>query len=646
MNVSSSRSHAIFSVSLRQERFVSIPSNSSELDSSEPMQGNWQKLLSKFHFVDLAGSERLKRTNAVGDRAKEGIAINQGLFALGNVISALGDPTRRSSYVPYRDSKLTRMLQDSLGGNSKTLMLACVSPCDADVGESGSTLIYANRARNIQNRVVLNDEWGSPEELQKEVKMLRNLVTQLRNKLAKHGLEDTSLISLHSNSNFNSVDVALESMNRNHGGIILPSSLDQLSEASQKIIARSQYEINKMQYELDKTRFILSKTRERCHELGQNLVEVTAERDALLIERSRSSLKPLKSSSSSSNGMTALAPNHLVLAHPNSSLTSPPLQVNSNNNDDNKINSEKITTTELPVISPSNDNIISPSAHTAIQREPSPVPSMSSVSSYMSMGAASDASTKAIPPSPVDRTSSPAQLDKRSTTTTAASTTTATRGSSFTSDDSSSNIPGYLSLSTTDIPPLYPPPRSPLPLPPISNPTLPLNSSPSSSSQITPSSTHLDPTSSPLVINTTSNIVTSLKSLPSPPESQRNRLAVMKSNGGHDPSSQSLPTSLPPLTSHPLVKAYSTTIMNLRLSLGDAQDRAMWYETGPGKNFPHPLPPKTIGNRWARKTIEETLERAREEIRKELNIVQQNPIAKKMSFLPIIESKVYFFFLN
>ena len=75
----------------------------------------------KFNFVDLAGSERLKRTGATGDRAKEGIDINSGLLALGNVISALGDVAKRGSHVPYRDSKLTRILQDSLGGNSKTV---------------------------------------------------------------------------------------------------------------------------------------------------------------------------------------------------------------------------------------------------------------------------------------------------------------------------------------------------------------------------------------------------------------------------------------------------------------------------------------------------------------------------------------------
>ncbi|KAG0166602.1 hypothetical protein DFQ28_007272 [Apophysomyces sp. BC1034] len=154
MNHTSSRSHAIFSVMLKQTK-----------DS--------KKLVSKFHFVDLAGSERLKRTNAVGDRAKEGISINSGLLALGNVISALGDESRRVSHIPYRDSKLTRLLQDSLGGNSQTLMLACASPAEANYTETLNTLKYANRARNIRNRVTVNQEVGEGERFKAQIMKLK-----------------------------------------------------------------------------------------------------------------------------------------------------------------------------------------------------------------------------------------------------------------------------------------------------------------------------------------------------------------------------------------------------------------------------------------------------------------------------------------
>ncbi|KAK2466821.1 hypothetical protein APHAL10511_001079 [Amanita phalloides] len=144
---------------------------------------DWVTIVSKFHFVDLAGSERLKRTAAIGDRIKEGISINSGLLALGNVISALGDPSRAkshtASYVPYRDSKLTRLLQDSLGGNAHTLMIACVSPAEWNVAETINTLKYANRARNIKNRAVINEK----EEGWDDVEWLQSTVTRLRKEL-------------------------------------------------------------------------------------------------------------------------------------------------------------------------------------------------------------------------------------------------------------------------------------------------------------------------------------------------------------------------------------------------------------------------------------------------------------------------------
>ncbi|CAD6945817.1 unnamed protein product [Tilletia controversa] len=140
--------------------------------------GEWTTITSKFHFVDLAGSERLKRTAAQGDRAKEGISINAGLHALGNVISALGDPAKakRTTHVPYRDSKLTRLLQDSLGGNAHTLMIACVSPAEYNVSETVNTLQYANRARNIKNKAELNEVevgWEDLAYLQTQVLKLR-----------------------------------------------------------------------------------------------------------------------------------------------------------------------------------------------------------------------------------------------------------------------------------------------------------------------------------------------------------------------------------------------------------------------------------------------------------------------------------------
>mmetsp|Transcript_10601 Transcript_10601/g.20097 ORF Transcript_10601/g.20097 Transcript_10601/m.20097 type:complete len:1047 (-) Transcript_10601:329-3469(-) len=144
MNSTSSRSHAIFTVFLSQRKKAAAEDEEDEVISS------------KFHFVDLAGSERLKRTGATGDRAQEGININAGLLALGNCISALADEKRKGGHVPFRDSKITRLLQDSLGGNSRTIMIACVSPADVNEEEGLNTLKYANRAKNIQNQAVIN----------------------------------------------------------------------------------------------------------------------------------------------------------------------------------------------------------------------------------------------------------------------------------------------------------------------------------------------------------------------------------------------------------------------------------------------------------------------------------------------------------
>ncbi|XP_061107057.1 kinesin-like protein KIF21A isoform X2 [Conger conger] len=184
MNVQSSRSHAIFTIHLCQVR-VCAPDNEGEMDNrlangSEEMN-EFETLTAKFHFVDLAGSERLKRTGATGNRAKEGISINCGLLALGNVISALGDRSKRATHVPYRDSKLTRLLQDSLGGNSQTVMIACSSPSDRDFMETLNTLKYANRARNIKNRVMVNQDKAS-----QQISALRTEIARLQIELMEY----------------------------------------------------------------------------------------------------------------------------------------------------------------------------------------------------------------------------------------------------------------------------------------------------------------------------------------------------------------------------------------------------------------------------------------------------------------------------
>lgn len=133
----------------------------------------------KLNLVDLAGSERQAKTGAAGDRLKEATKINLSLSALGNVISALVDG-RRSKHVPYRDSRLTRLLQDSLGGNTKTLMVACVSPAAYNYDETLSTLRYASRAKCISNKPRINEDPkdAALREYQAEISKLRQLLAE------------------------------------------------------------------------------------------------------------------------------------------------------------------------------------------------------------------------------------------------------------------------------------------------------------------------------------------------------------------------------------------------------------------------------------------------------------------------------------
>ena len=154
INAKSSRSHAVFSLNLIQRKPQAAITSSKEKRMSMPMEAmvNGEPSVtvdSKLHFVDLAGSERLKNTGATGDRAREGISINAGLASLGKVISQLSS-RQAGSHVSYRDSKLTRLLQDSLGGNAITYMIACVTPAEFHLSETLNTVQYAQRARAIQ----------------------------------------------------------------------------------------------------------------------------------------------------------------------------------------------------------------------------------------------------------------------------------------------------------------------------------------------------------------------------------------------------------------------------------------------------------------------------------------------------------------
>lgn len=186
INAKSSRSHAVFSLNLVQRKSTGSMMTVKEKRMSVPVESmsgsdNSVTVDSKMHFVDLAGSERLKNTGASGERAKEGISINAGLASLGKVISQLS--TRQANaHVSYRDSKLTRLLQDSLGGNAITYMIACVNPAEFHLSETLNTIQYAQRARAIQSKPRIqqvaddSDKQAVIDRLRAEVQFLRQQI--------------------------------------------------------------------------------------------------------------------------------------------------------------------------------------------------------------------------------------------------------------------------------------------------------------------------------------------------------------------------------------------------------------------------------------------------------------------------------------
>ncbi|XP_037888424.1 kinesin-like protein unc-104 isoform X14 [Glossina fuscipes] len=234
MNETSSRSHAVFTIFFTQRRH-------------DPMTDLTTEKVSKISLVDLAGSERADSTGAKGTRLKEGANINKSLTTLGKVISALAEiasknkKSKKADFIPYRDSVLTWLLRENLGGNSKTAMIAAISPADINYDETLSTLRYADRAKQIVCKAVVNEDANA-----KLIRELKEEIQKLRDLLKAEGIEvqegpDGKVVCEKRDTNKDEIKIGNGiktpvNNNRNRNGSTAEMAVDQL-QASEKLIA-------------------------------------------------------------------------------------------------------------------------------------------------------------------------------------------------------------------------------------------------------------------------------------------------------------------------------------------------------------------------------------------------------------------------
>ncbi|XP_046405609.1 kinesin-like protein unc-104 isoform X2 [Ischnura elegans] len=231
MNETSSRSHAVFTIFFTQRRHDTITDLSTEK-------------VSKISLVDLAGSERADSTGAKGTRLKEGANINKSLTTLGKVISALAEiatkKKKKADFIPYRDSVLTWLLRENLGGNSKTAMIAAISPADINYDETLSTLRYADRAKQIVCKAVVNEDANAKliRELKEEIQRLRELL-KAEGIEVQEGPDGKVLYEKKENNNNDGMKVVKRDGDRipvAPASTIAEEAVDQL-QASEKLIA-------------------------------------------------------------------------------------------------------------------------------------------------------------------------------------------------------------------------------------------------------------------------------------------------------------------------------------------------------------------------------------------------------------------------
>ncbi|XP_003389109.2 PREDICTED: kinesin-like protein KIF3A [Amphimedon queenslandica] len=296
MNERSSRSHTIFSITVEQSQMGP--------DKKEHVR------MGKLHLVDLAGSERLSKTGATGVRKDEAASINRSLTNLGIVISALVDD--KSTHIPYRNSKLTRLLQDSLGGNSKTVMIANIGPADYNSDETLSTLRYADTAKRIKNKARINEDPKDAmlREFQKEIEKLKKMLAEEEREKEEEEGEEGEEGSIRRGSIKNKRKKKQDELSTSMSPREMAELKKQIEEERKKLLTGkdvAKEEKEKMEQELEKKEEELAKAQEEQAELqkrlsdleskvivgGVNLLEQTEKQEKLL-EKSRKDLEKRK----------------------------------------------------------------------------------------------------------------------------------------------------------------------------------------------------------------------------------------------------------------------------------------------------------------------------------------------------------------
>uniref|UniRef100_A0A8C7ZU35 Kinesin-like protein n=1 Tax=Oryzias sinensis TaxID=183150 RepID=A0A8C7ZU35_9TELE len=261
MNETSSRSHAVFNIIFTQKKYDMETDNTSEK-------------VSKISLVDLAGSERADSTGAKGTRLKEGANINKSLTTLGKVISALAEVKKKKveSFIPYRDSVLTWLLRENLGGNSRTAMVAALSPADINYDETLSTLRYADRAKQIRCNAVINEDPNN-----RLVRELKEEVARLKDLLYAQGLGDI----IESEGDLSTVTNAMTGMSPSPSLSALSSRAASISNLHDRIYSPASEETIERLKETEK---IIAELNETWEEKLRRTEAIRMERSALLAE--------------------------------------------------------------------------------------------------------------------------------------------------------------------------------------------------------------------------------------------------------------------------------------------------------------------------------------------------------------------------